>query len=479
MRGESWPRTRHGERHHSPGASRSDRSSPVLNYSLDTDTLTDSGEAPRGRIIGAGGPCGLPWEHPLTAAEKRARLLFLYDKEEKQSERDLRRARRDTASFRSESARLRAEASALLNDTERLSRDRTALCSENSDLRGQNVQLRDQLERLREKLQRHRQRTVGTGALSPNVLVAVDALRAQVSKSPSSPPSTCTSILGLEPQLLPQMPRNDDATPTHPVAAQAQLEAMAAHVVLSEDRVVAAERKRAAAVKLHMDSAKQIGSLKAQLASNDEQLNMVRLQMGDAEMRAAMADSKVEELAAEIVRLHTVIKEKDDHLESCAAQFASLQAEMSGMLRQQENLRRRSIQSVASVLQAGGSSAATASELSVHPDSAPREELQLEDAAPQVVLEQSDCCISSIEGVPSPPLWTPPQDSVVVDAPPPAQLSTAAAIAESTLSEHSGRERTPADNRRSCSSAETCICSDESSSLSAQVLRVLDFQLCG
>mmetsp|Transcript_51383 Transcript_51383/g.94994 ORF Transcript_51383/g.94994 Transcript_51383/m.94994 type:complete len:490 (-) Transcript_51383:223-1692(-) len=481
MRGESWPRTRHGERHHSPAAC-SHHSSPQLVYSPDTDILTDSAEPPRGRVIGAGGPSGLPWEHPLTAAEKRARLLFLYDKEEKQSERDLRRARRESASLRSQSARLKAEASALLNDTERLSRDRTALCSENSDLRGQNVQLRDQLERLREKLQRHRRRTVSSapGVLSPSGLVPTDALKAQTLKSPPSPPSTCTSSIGLEQQALPQMPRTDESTPLHP-AAQAQLEAMAAQVVESEERVIAAERKRAAAVKLYVTSAEQIGRLRAKLASNDEQLNMAQLQMGDAQLRASLAEAKVIELHGEIDRLNSVITEKDEHLGSCIAQFASLQAEMSCMLRQQANLRRKSIQSVASLLQASGSaSGATASDLSVHPD-ATRQELRPEEAAPQVVLEQSDCCISSIEGVPSPPLWTPPQD--VVDAPGLAatapQMSTVAAAAESTLSEHSGRERTPAENRRSCSSAETCICSDESSSLSAQVLRVLDFQLCG
>mmetsp|Transcript_68910 Transcript_68910/g.165400 ORF Transcript_68910/g.165400 Transcript_68910/m.165400 type:complete len:450 (+) Transcript_68910:111-1460(+) len=442
MRGESWPPRGHGDRQETSVLLNGDSSgSPPLTTSTDSD-LNESLEN-HGDVVRPGGPRGAPapWEHPLTAAEKRARLVILYDQGEKLNERQLRRAQKESAVLRSESSRWRAQASALRDDTAKLSRDRSELCHENTDLRGQNVELREQLDRLQQKLIRHRRRTHGStpgSILSPETIECSKANAA--CKNLLSPPSG-----GSEPvKPLPPVPRISADIPIHP-AVQAHIEALAAQVLESEERAVSAERRRAAAVKLYVDSAREIGSLRAQLAATEEHVKLLLGQVEAAREQAESAQAKEADASSEVIQLRNIATAKEAQTLAHAANLSRLQGDLSRMLAEQARLRKLSSDSLTSLLQ--------------------------DISAPAA---QSP---GQADKLPSPE-WTPPlaysgQQTAVADG----DEGSGTQARDDAWAESAVRQVvSPAENRRSLSSAETCNCSDESSALSDQVLRVLDFQ---
>lgn len=97
------------------------------------------------------------WEYPLSAAEKKARLLLLFGRSEVLGERQIRSGERLAEKLRAKVRLHRTDNERLLGEVERLRRERKDLCGEAANLRSDNRELKQKVRELQGQLQQGQQ----------------------------------------------------------------------------------------------------------------------------------------------------------------------------------------------------------------------------------------------------------------------------------------------------------------------------------
>lgn len=149
-------------------------------------------------LVAASFSSGHAWEYPLSAAEKKERVMLIFGRTEALSERHIRRCER-------REERWRAQVRLHRQDNERLRRERSDLCQEAASLRKENRELREKARDLEKRPYQSQQTHTRYSQIASSASRSIAASQPEdpqaVINEDSSPPMTARRLLSSRPLM--------------------------------------------------------------------------------------------------------------------------------------------------------------------------------------------------------------------------------------------------------------------------------------